>query len=122
LEVSDGTTKNRMTIYNRNSPVELRVLGKANGSLKTDQGESSSSYSGIQKFAFAYAEDDFELYRNGSSISTNTSGSLAALGTLTDIDLGQNVDASFQANMHIRAVAIYPTRLSDAECEALTTL
>ena len=84
--------------------------------------ESATSYSGIQKFAFAYKTDDFELYRNGSSVADSTSGSLASLATLTDIDLGQDINGGSQANMWIRAVALYPTRLSDAEAEALTTL
>ena len=122
LSVNDGTADNRIIIFKHNSD-ELRMYAKADGGAPNpDQGESPSGYSGIQKFAFAYAEDDFELYRNGSSISSDTSGSLAALATLTDIDLGQNFNAGNQANMHIRAVALYPTRLSDAECEALTTL
>ena len=121
LIVSDGTGNNRMQIFNSGGG-ELNMLAVANGATLTNQGASSSAYSGIQKIAFAYAEDDFELYRNGSSISSDTTGSLAALATMTDIDLGQFYNASLQANMHIRAVALYPKRLSDAECEALTTL
>ena len=121
LDVTDGTSDNRVLIYNT-SLNALNMFASANGAVLTSQGPPSSAYSGIQKLAFAYADNDFELYRNGSSISSDTSGSLAALATMTDIDLGQNIIAGGQANMHIRAVALYPTRLSDAECEALTTL
>ena len=121
LEASDGAGNNRMIIYNTPSP-ELRMAAVANSVLLTDQGVSSSGYSGIQKIAFAYADNDFELYRNGSSISSDTVGSLAALATLTDIDIGQSFLPNLQNNMHIRAVAIYPKRLSDAEAQALTTL
>ena len=120
--VSDGNINNRVLIYKSADP-ELRMFASANGANVTNQGVSSTGYSGIQKIAFAYKTNDFELYRNGSSISTDTSGSLAALATLTNVDLGRSVSGgSFQANMHIRAVALYPKRLSDAECEALTTL
>ena len=122
LSANNGTANNRFVIYNNNSPVELRMFAQSDNSIKTDQGVSSTGFSGIQKIAFAYADADFELYRNGSSVSSDTVGSLASLGTLTDIDLGQAYNASGQANMWIRAVALYPTRLSDAECEALTTL
>ena len=123
LQASDGTGNNLIAIYNLSSPVELRMYAQANGgSVEVNQGVSSTGFSGIQKIAFAYADSDFELYRNGSSISSSTSGSLASLATLTDIDIGQNPSADVQANMWIRAVALYPTRLSDAECEALTTL
>ncbi len=120
FSVNDGTGSNRMVILNTSGI--LYMYTEAGGVNLNFNGESSSGYSGIQKFAFAYKTDDFELYRNGSSIATDISGSLAALATMTDIDLGQRYDASAQANMHIRAVAIYPKRLSDAEAQALTTL
>jgi len=90
LDANDGTINNRISIFNRFSD-EFRMIANANGVELTNQGESSTAYSGIQKFAFAYADADFELYRNGSSISSDTTGSLAALATLTDIDLGQTI-------------------------------
>jgi hypothetical protein len=119
LSVNDGTSSNRIFIYNTVSGA-LRMYANANGANLTDQGESSSAYSGIQKFAFAYKTDDFELYRNGSSISSDTTGSLAALATMTDIDLGQRFNATEQANMHIRAVALFKKRLTDQQLQALT--
>ena len=88
LSASDGTTNNWFLIYNTTTP-ELKMYARADADQKTDQGASSTSYSGIQKIAFAYKTDDFELYRNGSSIASDTSGSLAALGTLTTVDIGQ---------------------------------
>jgi len=121
LSVNDGTSSNRMLIRNDTSGL-LSMLADAGGSSETSQGVSSSGFSGIQKIAFAYADSDFELYRNGSSISSSTTGSLAALATLTDIDLGQSNGATVQANMWIRAVALFTRRLSDAEAQALTTL
>ncbi len=122
LSANDGSASNQLVIFNNTSPVQLRMLAQANGgSIEVNQGVDSTGFSGIQKIAFAYANGDQELYRNGSSVSTATA-SLAALGTLTNIDLGQAFDTTNQANMWIRAVALYPKRLSDAECEALTTL
>ena len=121
LDVSDAGLNNRLFIYNRTSPVELRMSVVANTVTLFNQGASSTGLSGIQKIAFAYADADFELYRNGSSISSDTTGSLAALATLTDIDLGQRVDASRQANMWIRAVALYKTRLTNDQLADLTS-
>ena len=120
LSVNDGSANNRMQIYNT-SGSELSMFAEANGIPLTNQGQSSTAYTGIQKIAFAYAEDDFELYRNGSSISSDTTGSLAALATMTDIDLGQYHNAFLQANMHIRAVALYKTRLTDDQLADLTS-
>ena len=122
LSANDVVGNNRIAIYNQNSPVNLQMLAVANNVTLTNQGESSTAYSGIQKIAFAYKTNDFELYRNGSSISSDTTGGLAALATLPNIDLGQNYGALGQANMWIRAFALYRKRLSDSECEALTTL
>ena len=122
LSVSDGTTSNWLLIYKATTG-NLNMYAVADGNNKTNQGESSSAYSGIQKFAFAYAEEDFELYRNGSIVGTaDTSGSLASLATLTDIDLGQSPTAFEQANLHIRAVALFTRRLSGTDLGALTTL
>jgi hypothetical protein len=120
LSISDGTEDNRIMIYKTGSD-ELRMFASADGESITQQGESCTSYSGIQKIAFAYKTNDFKLYRNGSSISTDTDGSLAALATLTDIDLGQAYNASSQANMWIRAVALYKTRLTDDQLADLTS-
>ena len=120
LMASDGTSGNRVQIYVSANNLLMQLT--ANNSTQTLQGVSSTGYSGIQKIAFAYKTDDFELYRNGSSISTDTSGSLASLATLTDVDFGQFYSASFQVNMWIRDARIYNTRLTDTECQDLTTL
>ena len=120
LTASDVTLSNRVTIFNGSNAI-LKMLAEADDNTEVNQGESSTAYSDIQKIAFAYKTNDFELYRNGSSISSNTSGSLAALATLTDIDLGQRENASTQANMHIRAVALYKTRLTGDQLADLTS-
>ena len=117
--VSDGTANNRVQIIKMDTD-DLYMRLFANNVEITSQGESSTAYSGIQKIAFAYKTNDFELYRNGSSISTDTSGSLASLATLTDVDFGIFVTGQDPANMWIRAVALFTTRLSDAEAYSLT--
>jgi len=119
LAANDGTSANRAFIYKSNSD-NLTTRVDVGGS-NTQINQSTSGYSGIQKIAYAYANGDQEFYRNGSSIGTSTA-SLAALATLTEIDLGQAFNASQQANMWIRAVALFTRRLSTAEAEALTTL
>jgi hypothetical protein len=120
LSANDGTGNNRVLIYKNSSPDELRMYAEADGDIKTNQGVSSTSFSGIQKIAFAYANGDQELYRNGSSIATDT-GSLTSLATLTDIDIGQLHNAILQANMWIRAIQIIPRRLSDEQLIELTS-
>jgi hypothetical protein len=120
LSANDGTGNNRVIIYITGGN-SLRMFAAADNADLTNQGVDSSGFSGIQKIAFAYKTDDFKLYRNGSSISTDTDGSLAALATLTDIDLGQDYNANLQANMWIRAVALYKTRLTNDQLADLTS-
>ena len=122
LEVSDGTASNRIIIVNIVSSDELRMFAQSNGSIETSQGESSTAYSGIQKIAFAYKQNDCELYRNGSSISTDTTVDLSSLGTLTDVEFQQGSVGNNQANMWIRDARIYNTRLTDTECQDLTNV
>ena len=119
LSANDGTSKNRITIRKTTGDA-LNMNAKAGDNSVINQGVDSSGFSGIQKIALAYKTNDFELYRNGSSISTDTVGSLAALATLTEIDLGQNQGASNQVNMHIRSIALYPKRLGTEELINLT--
>jgi len=127
FEVNDSTANNRIVIYNNAASSELRMLMFSNGSTINNQGASSSAYSGIQKIAFAYKQNDCELYRNGSSISTNTSVDLSSLATLTDVEVGKAPvtdpnSNNFQANMWIRDARIYNTRLTDTQCQDLTSL
>ena len=122
LNVDDNSANNRVGLFRYNSTNQLSMVIKSNNVTQTEQGISDASITGIQKIALAYKQNDAELYVNGSSVSTDTSVDLTALATLTDVNFGQYFDSSIQANMWIRAVALFTTRLSDAECEALTTI
>jgi hypothetical protein len=72
------------------------------------------------KIAFAYKQNDFVLYINGSLIGTDTSGNISA--SLAFIDLGTyNLAAStFQYNGTISEAVLFPTRLTNAELAQLT--
>ena len=125
LSINDGSTNNRVVIYRRTStsPDELSMLTQVNGGSLVVDGEDLSAYTGIQKFAAAYANNDQKMFRNGSEIastSTSTTGFSMTNVDFGALDIGSGADN--QANMWIRAVALFTTRLSDAECEALTTI
>jgi hypothetical protein len=87
----------------------------------TDQGQSYVGYTGIQKIAFGYAQNDAVLYRNGSSISADASFDISALATLTKVNIGSRHNDVNQANMWIRSVALFPTRLANATLASITT-
>jgi hypothetical protein len=74
---------------------------------------------GQNKFAIAYNAGSYTVYRNGSLFASGTGGSPSSLSAIM---LGTSFIAQRSINNRIRAAAIYPTRLSNAELAALTTL
>jgi len=121
LSINDSTTDNRLELFGLSGSDEIRLGIASNSVVQTALDVSSSGLTGIVKLATAYADGDSEIYINGSSIGSGTPD-LSSLATLTNVDFGQNWNSGGQANMWIRAVALFTTRLSDAECEALTTI
>jgi hypothetical protein len=83
---------------------------------------------GIHKFALAYKTGNNNVYVDGSSVLTGAaSGGLTNTFTITNamnrVDLGHSsLVANTQFKDRIRALALYTTRLTDAELATLTTL
>jgi hypothetical protein len=74
---------------------------------------------GQNKFAIAYNAGNYTVYRNGLLLG---SGTALAPASFTAILLGSSPFFARSINNRIRAAAILPTRLSNAQLEALTTL
>jgi hypothetical protein len=72
------------------------------------------------KIAFAYKQNDFVLYINGTLMGTDTSGDISA--SLSFIDLGTySLGASdFQYNGAISEAVLFPTRLTNTQLAQLT--
>jgi hypothetical protein len=68
------------------------------------------------KIAFVYGQNDFRLYRNGSLIGTDTSGTFT--GTFSDIALNSVIN---QANA-FNQILLFKTKLTNAQLAELTTL
>ena len=120
FQLTDGTTDNRIHLHKFNTPSDLLYFFIESGNVaQMSQGVSSTSFTGIQKIAFAYKQNDCKGYINGSEVVSDTSVDLSSL-SLTELYFGQNLSALVQGNMWIRAVALFTTRLSDAEAYSLT--
>jgi hypothetical protein len=122
LYIGDGTANNSIALFRSQSANELRMFINSNGITQTGQGQSSVGYSGIIKIAFAYATNDAVLFKDGVSISSDNTIDLSALATISNVYLGQSEAKALVANMWIRSVALFPTRLSNAQLVSLTTL
>ena len=90
------------------SPTTVVSLQTASGSLTA----------GTYKLALAYASGDFAFYVNGTQVVTSSTGGV--IGGYTIVRLG-NFDTSLFFNDRIRAVALYPNRLTNDQLAALTT-
>ena len=115
LAISDGTTSNVFQIFTSDSSSIVNLGSSASGFTTLS---SPTAIVGVAKIAFAYALNDVAFYINGNLIGTRTPSTIPACNT---ISLGSRVDSSNFLNDRIRAVALYTTRLTNAELQSLTT-
>jgi len=115
VSANDGTANNRIQpfIYNGKWGGSVRVAGVDQADL---QQNSSFTANVPAKIALAYAVNDFAVSVNGNTALTDTSGSLP---TVNQLAIGQVINSNF-LNGHIRSIRYYPSRLSNAQLQALT--
>ena len=116
IAISDGTSNNRIIVI-FNTSNRIRLLATVATVSQVDI-SSSPQVAGIFKIAVAYALNDYAFYINGVQVGTDTAAlvpacSLIALGN-AETGAGSNI------NDRIRAAAIYPNRLTNAQLAALT--
>ena len=82
---------------------------------------STSVSQGINKLAFAYAENDFVAYLNGSQIGVNTTSQ--TIPSCSQIyPQGGFFGQGAQERTNLNQFLLFKTRLSNAELAELTTL
>jgi hypothetical protein len=96
----------RATIYANSVPIGFADVG-----IKTTK----------VKIALAYKSGDSALFVNGAQIGATNTTAFTFTGALSSVRLNDDYLIGRQANS-VNAVILYPTRLSNAECIALTTL
>jgi hypothetical protein len=117
LVIGDGTNNNiiNLLVFTSN---RFRLVVRTNGSGQV--AVNSQTYTaGVFKIAVAYAENDFVFYVNGDNVDSSASG---IVPNCSDVYLGTAGDGTTNPlNDRIKAVALLPTRLSNAQLEALTS-
>jgi hypothetical protein len=120
LAISDGSNNNRILInsFVQSGNTNLGIAANlASGSTVTLNNPTTTL--GTFKVAVAYSGTEMVIYVNGVATSPATT---MGFGNFSIIGIGQNTTNSVQLNDHIKAAALLPTRLSNAQLEALTTL
>ena len=114
--VSDGTTNNRIfgNLATTSVPfIFIAVGGAAQANLNTGTAVTNNS---VAKVATAYKTNDFAAVLNAGTVATDTSGTVP---TVDRLGIG-NLNNFSQLNGHVRSIRYYPTRLTNAQLQALT--
>ncbi len=119
LAITDGISASNAIEFRINTSSRIRGLITASTNIVADINTSTNQPIGIYKMALAYAQNDFALYINGTPIGTDTGGQMPI--NLSKINIGTSAVDLNPLNDRIRAVALYTTRLTNAELAALTT-
>ena len=121
LGLDNNSTTDFIIVF-RNSSRQITVtIRRANGSLESII-TSSALAVGVHKIALGYTNGNYALYINGSLAGTSTN-SVSFPTSLTACRIGANAFSSGTGdpfNDRIRAVALYTTRLTNAELASLT--
>jgi hypothetical protein len=116
VELSNGSAANRMVISVQGSLIQFLVQNASSTQATID---SATLSSGTFKVAAAYASNDFVFYVNGVKAGEDFIGTVPALN---QINIGSTWNSILQFNDRLRTpVALYTTRLTNAQLQALTT-
>jgi len=83
---------------------------------------SSAASAGIYKIAFGYKNGDYAMSINGAAVQTSSNSANFPVNALDRLLLGETIGGVPYFNDRMRAVALYTTRLTNAELQTLTTL
>jgi hypothetical protein len=119
--MSDGGFDNPIAIgYGSGSPNNLLTIVSVGAVTQAQLTLVSPSATNINyKAALAYAVNDFASVANAGTVQTDTSGTIPVVSRL-NIGVGDNTSAN-PLNGHIRKVAYYPIRCTNAQLQGLTS-
>ena len=115
--LSDGTTSQQIKFVISSSSTYVAVEVK-NGGVQQFYNNHNIDAKTNRKYAIAYNANDFAFYIDGTQIATDTSGSVPACSNLS-FDSGVSANG---IHGNFKSVILFPTRLTNAELAALTTL
>ena len=114
---SDGTGTNANRIYFSVTTDASNFISTASVTQADVIIAGAISDNTVFKDAFAYRENDISAAANGVLGTPDTS---ATLPVVNELRLGARGDGSIRLNGHLRNITYYPTRLTDAQLQALS--
>ena len=119
IELTDGTSSNRIGIGLTTVANQIKYFLIAGGASQVNLNVTISNTLQYNKIAFKYKANDFELYVNGSSVSTDTSGSVSAANTLNVLDFS-SLGSTNVLYGKVKGLAVYNEALSESQLMQLT--
>ena len=118
LSLVDGSNLVRMGFYGGHSGASpTGEIFLYNGSSRITAGSLVSGSNPI-KISGAYKANDFAASLNGAASLTSSSG---ALETVVQMNIGAWASSQYMLNGHIARLRYYPTRLTNAKLQELST-
>lgn len=120
ITLSDGTASNQIRINVVVSSTSLRAdLEVVTGGVSQASTTTTPVFAvgSMVAIAFAYKADDFAISVNGTTVVTDTSGTVP---TVDRVHIGTDHAAANHYNGTVARIAYYPKRLTNAELQAIT--
>jgi hypothetical protein len=121
ISLSDGSVTNTLYIGFTSTTNQIGMALYAAGVAQSSINSFSFDVTESNKIAVSYKVNEVKMYVNGTLIGTDTSATMPAAGTLSQLksNFGQG---SFPLYANVKQVIIFPTALTNAELAELTTL
>jgi hypothetical protein len=120
LKITDGTDNNRIQMGRTNaSSQSIRMVLVTSGvALMSGVGVATTTQGTFAKTGFSYATNNFFGASNGSLTAITSSGNTPNVNQMA---IGYDFSALSYLNGYIKKITYYPTNLSSAQLQALTT-
>ena len=117
-DVADIATdaSNRMVVFKANTTGVGQLFISSGGSTQASLTPGSTVWDSPSKMAIAYRASDFAAAINSSVVSTDSAGTVPACSQMT---IGRSVSNNEYLNGRIASITYYPSRLSNAQLQAL---
>jgi hypothetical protein len=119
ISINDGSISNRVTMALLTNGTQIQFVVQSGGSIVMNTTQTIATLTTRVKIAYAYKLNDFAIYVNGVSVATDTNGAVPISPSVLSFDAGDSTDKMLGK---VNQVALFPTRLTNAELASLTTI
>jgi hypothetical protein len=103
------------SFWNNTSHLYVRAYGSAQANIDAGSVVAGNTNN---KLAASFATNDFAVTLNSGTVASDTSGSMPV--NVNQLNIGRGGQNIYVFNGHIKKLAYYPARLTNAELQALT--